>query len=96
MAWRESTMCLRGLALLYCKVMITKSVKSHLTHKEIRLLRQAVTRRAESGQRRLAMKFRSSTVMKMKSSHALSTTKEIQLLRDPRTTRAVFGRTNKS
>lgn len=73
-----------------------KSVKSHLTRKEIRSLRQAVTKRAESGRRRLAMKFRFLMVMKTKSSHVLSTTKAIQLLRAPRTTHAAFGRTSKS
>lgn len=85
-------MCLREHALLYCKVMITKSVKSHLTRKETRSLQRAVTKHAEFGRQRLAMKFRYLMATKMKYSLVLSITKEIQLLQAPRTTLAAFGK----
>ena len=53
----EYTMSLPGLASPYCKVMRTKSVKSHSTRRVTRSLRRAATRRADFGPRRPETRF---------------------------------------
>merc|ERR1719263_1799699 len=82
-----------GHVSLYSKDMRTRSVKSHLTLKVTRLLRQAAIRPAEYGQLKQETKYKCSTVMKTKSSRAHSTTKATPLLPAPRTTLAAYGRT---
>ena len=99
--WRVFTTYSLGPAQQSCRATKTKSVKSRLTRKEIRLSRRVVTRHAASGRQRQAQKFNAleptlGKAMKMKFSHAPLTTKEIQLLQAQKTTHAESGKTNAS
>ena len=97
MAWPESIMCLLVHARRFFKVMKTKSVKSHSTHKATRSSQQAATRRADCGPLRPVMKFNAqertqARDTRMKFSPARSIMRVTRSLRVLKITPAAYGR----